>query len=72
MKSTLAALALAGTAAAQSCCFGLTAYGGPGGPVAQIYDGQNRIGQTANTSPGKYCLNNGGTSPILHLRMTPD
>ncbi|EME49621.1 hypothetical protein DOTSEDRAFT_20053 [Dothistroma septosporum NZE10] len=42
------------------CCFHVTAEGGPGGQVDQLFDGQNRIGQTG-LPEGQYCINaNGG------------
>ncbi|TKA81066.1 hypothetical protein B0A49_00686 [Cryomyces minteri] len=40
-----------------SCCFGLTADGGPGGSVGQLADGQNRFGQGLNAA--SYCIDNG-------------
>ena len=43
-------------------CFHLTAYGGPGGPLGQLGDGQNRIGDNG-LPEGQYCLGaNGGLS----------
>lgn len=65
MKSILAALALAVGSQAlvardEACCFHLTAYGGPGGPVGQLADGQNRIGDKS-LPEGEYCIGpNGG------------
>lgn len=48
-------------------CFGLTAYGGPGGVVRQLSDGQNRIGDDS-LPVGKYCLgSNGGESLRLSV-----
>ena len=41
------------------CCFHLTAEGGPGGQVDQLFDGQNRIGQTG-LPEGQYCINGNG------------
>ncbi|KAK5171877.1 uncharacterized protein LTR77_003514 [Saxophila tyrrhenica] len=63
MKSTLAALTLAvGTQALVSreagCCFGITAYGGPGGVVGTLGDGQLRIG--GQEPAAHVCINNGG------------
>lgn len=40
-------------------CFGITAYGGPGGAVRQLSDGQNRIGDE-RLPVGKYCLGSNG------------
>ncbi|TKA63000.1 hypothetical protein B0A49_08887 [Cryomyces minteri] len=40
-----------------SCCFGLTADGGPGGSVGQLADGHNRFGQGLNAA--SYCIDNG-------------
>ncbi|KAF1817042.1 hypothetical protein P152DRAFT_469536 [Eremomyces bilateralis CBS 781.70] len=40
------------------CCFHLSADGGPGGPVGQLDDGQNRIGQ--GLPEANYCLDNNG------------
>ncbi|KAI9933688.1 hypothetical protein MW887_004759 [Aspergillus wentii] len=56
--TTLAVLA-AGTQAlisrTNTCCFHLTAYGGPSGPVGQLSDGQNRIGD--NSLPtAQFCI----------------
>ena len=36
-------------------CFHLTAYGGPGGSVGQLGDGQNRIGDDS-LQEGQYCI----------------
>ncbi|PPJ60280.1 hypothetical protein CBER1_01265 [Cercospora berteroae] len=41
------------------CCFHATADGGPGGVVEQLFDGQNRIGQTG-LKVGEYCINTQG------------
>ncbi|KAF2207425.1 hypothetical protein CERZMDRAFT_102323 [Cercospora zeae-maydis SCOH1-5] len=41
------------------CCFHTTADGGPGGVVEQLFDGQNRIGQTG-LKEGEYCINTQG------------
>ncbi|KAG9550116.1 hypothetical protein KCU79_g14020, partial [Aureobasidium melanogenum] len=64
MKSIFVSAALVAAADAlvardSSCCFHLTASGGPGGVVGQLSDGQNRIGQGL---PGaQYCIDaNGG------------
>ncbi|KAI6894418.1 hypothetical protein KC318_g3235 [Hortaea werneckii] len=60
LVAALAAAANAATLPQPKCYFGMTAYGGPGGTVGQLGDGQNRIGQ--NNLPvlqGTYCLNNG-------------
>jgi hypothetical protein len=64
MKNVLAAALLAAGAEAlvprdQTCCFHLTADGGPGGPVDQLYDGQNRIGQSG-LPEGSYCIDSNG------------
>jgi len=64
MKGFIAtALLIAGTDAlvsrGQPCCFHLTAHGGPGGEVEQLYDGQNRIGQTG-LPEGTYCIDSNG------------
>lgn len=56
-------------------CFGLSANGGPGGSVAQLYDGQNRIGQTSGVTTGSYCIDNGGTSVVvirIYSALLPD
>ena len=45
--------------AGTGCCFHLTATGGPGGRVDQLFDGQNRIGQTG-LPEGQYCINGNG------------
>ena len=42
-----------------SCCFSITAQGGPGGKLGQIYDGQNRIGDQG-APVGSYCINSQG------------
>ncbi|RMY75624.1 hypothetical protein D0863_02459 [Hortaea werneckii] len=56
----LAAAANAATLPQPKCCFAMTAYGGPGGTVGQLGDGQNRIGQNNLPVPqGTYCLNDG-------------
>ena len=54
MRTTVATVAVAASGAsaahiprAAGCSFQLTASGGPGGPVGQLGDGQNRIGQTS-------------------------
>ncbi|KAG9666571.1 hypothetical protein KCU85_g4123, partial [Aureobasidium melanogenum] len=64
MKSIFVSAALIAAADAlvardSTCCFHLTASGGPGGVVGQLSDGQNRIGQGL---PGaQYCIDaNGG------------
>ncbi|KAI7235217.1 hypothetical protein KC330_g4388 [Hortaea werneckii] len=60
LAAALAAAANAATLPQPKCCFGMTAYGGPGGAVGQLGDGQNRIGQNNLPVPqGTYCLNNG-------------
>ncbi|KAI7527567.1 hypothetical protein KC331_g16256 [Hortaea werneckii] len=60
LAAALAAAANAATLPQPKCCFGITAYGGPGGTVGQLGDGQNRIGQNNLPVPqGTYCLNNG-------------
>ncbi|TKA52537.1 hypothetical protein B0A55_11941, partial [Friedmanniomyces simplex] len=48
-------------AIAAGCCFNINAFsnGGPSGPVRQLGDGQNRIGQHG-LPQGKYCLDNNG------------
>ncbi|KAF2486653.1 ubiquitin 3 binding protein But2 C-terminal domain-containing protein [Neohortaea acidophila] len=60
MKATVALLALAVgsqalVARTESCCTSITAYGGPGGLVGQLSDGQNRIGDHSLPT-GQYCL----------------
>ena len=48
-------------------CSGITAYGGPGGPVAQLSDGQNRIGDDS-LPHGQYCLDgSGGKCTLLFI-----
>ncbi|KAI7281141.1 hypothetical protein KC345_g4294 [Hortaea werneckii] len=60
LVAALAAAANAATLPQPKCCFAMTAYGGPGGTVGQLGDGQNRIGQNNLPVPqGTYCLNNG-------------
>lgn len=69
MKLSLLALGLlTGTNALvsrqSSCCFHLTANGGPGGAVGQLSDGQNRIGQ--GLPAATYCIDsNGGKSRLM-------
>ncbi|TKA75727.1 hypothetical protein B0A55_05914 [Friedmanniomyces simplex] len=58
-----------------SSCFNIDAFsnGGPGGPVCQLGDGQNRIGQHG-LPQGKYCLDNNGGLTDAHGRgciLTP-
>ncbi len=64
MKSTVTALALAAGSQAlvarqDSCCFGISAYGGRGGQVGQLGDGQNRIGDKSLWS-AEYCIDSDG------------
>ncbi|KAI6874179.1 hypothetical protein KC338_g627 [Hortaea werneckii] len=60
LVAALAAAANAATLPQPKCCFAMTAYGGPGGTVGQLGDGQNRIGQNNLPVPqGTYCLNDG-------------
>jgi hypothetical protein len=42
-----------------SCCFHLTASGGASGPVGQLSDGQNRIGDNS-LSPAEFCIDSNG------------
>ncbi|CAI7658553.1 unnamed protein product [Penicillium manginii] len=42
-----------------SCCFHLTASGGASGPVGQLSDGQNRIGDNS-LSPADFCIDSNG------------
>lgn len=48
----------------------MEAYGGPGGVVGELYDGQARINQSnLQVSKGSYCLSKGGessSSPFYH------
>lgn len=67
MKSfliTSAALFAAGSNAlvgrSDSCCFGLTATGGVSGPMGQLSDGQNRIGDNS-LPPAQYCIDSTGS-----------
>ncbi|KAJ9656446.1 hypothetical protein H2201_008537 [Coniosporium apollinis] len=63
MKTPLTALSFALSASALTlrqspCCFHLTATGGPSGPLGQLSDGQNRIGQ--GSPPSTYCISADG------------
>lgn len=52
--------------ASGSCCFHLSASGGPGGDVGQLSDGQNRIGQSNLPTPkARYCLAQDGSKHRL-------
>ncbi|KAJ5375923.1 hypothetical protein N7509_012809 [Penicillium cosmopolitanum] len=42
-----------------TCCFHLTASGGASGPVGQLSDGQNRIGDNS-LSPAQFCIDSNG------------
>lgn len=61
------AQALVAREAGTGCCFHLTAEGGPGGRVDQLFDGQNRIGQTG-LPEGQYCINGNGGLTDSHGR----
>ncbi|KAI9691984.1 MAG: hypothetical protein M1820_009636 [Bogoriella megaspora] len=55
-----------------TCCFSLTANGGPGGKVGQLFDGQNRFGDSG-LSPGSYCIDGKGGKPTgfdIDVRQT--
>lgn len=43
-----------------SCCFHLTASGEAGGPLGQLSDGQNRIGDNS-LSPSQFCIDSTGS-----------
>ena len=58
--AVLAASAQALVSRTESCCFHLSATGGGSGPVGQLSDGQNRIGDTSLPT-GTFCIGpNGG------------
>lgn len=64
MKSffTLAAFAAGSNALVgrtDGCCFQLTASGGASGPLGQLSDGQNRIGDNS-LSPATFCIDSTG------------
>ncbi|KAJ5180837.1 hypothetical protein N7492_004047 [Penicillium capsulatum] len=58
--SIFAAGAQALVARGDSCCFHLDASGGSSGPVGQLSDGQNRIGDDS-LSPAEFCITPGGS-----------
>lgn len=50
-----------------NCCFHLTASGGSSGPVGQLSDGQNRIGD--NSLPtAQFCISSDGSITDGHGR----
>lgn len=56
--AAFAAVAHALVGRSGTCCFHLTASGGASGPVGQLSDGQNRVGDHS-LPPAKFCISGG-------------